>query len=909
MTPTALLLSALLATVGATPLAARNEYYGAAYGLAPPSLSRRDDSGESAWRYMGCYVESTSSRLLRGPSSRAADMTVNRCHSYCSGSRFAGLQNGDECWCGNALSPTEPGQQAGSKVDEAECGMPCTGDKGAKCGAPFRIALYESNLVPPEVVCSPVAPGTSTGGVAPELTHAGPDPILDATPTASPSLISIDREVLTASFSVEPLTHAGPDPILDATATASVPAPPAPTFPAPSAPTLPASGSSSDSASPGTSATVVDGVPWVSLGCVEGDVRVLTSFAVLDQPNLTTEQCLAIVGQKGYAYAALGLGHECYGGSSAAAYTQSSGCNYTCSDGKSCGGRWAVNIYKGAGTAGTNATAATAAGNGGAAPSALPSAPAVEHVNSNITLDAANGSGPNTTTVNTTAANMTAPVAPEVISGLTPPPASDKEHKVWAHFMVGFTYAYTAHNWDVDIAAAKAAGIDGFALNMGRDPWQPAQVRIAYDAAKRAGDFEMFLSFDMNSLQCTTKENATTLVEHVKAFAGDQAQAKWDGKVLVSTFAGQQCSFGRSNETKPEELVRRQDVNARALDATANATASVSASATASASASASAAPPPPPPPPVPDAWGVALVEPLKAAGVEIFFVPSLFLPPTQQASYSWLDGVFAWNSAWPGAANETTSTTDSEHLAALEPKGKLYVPALSPGFFAHYGPDSYDKNWIYKSDDWLYCSRWEALIALRARAPMLEIVTWNDFTESSYLAPYPNNASLDEHSPAWVEGMDHEPLQALTKFYSDAYKTGAYPEIEEDSLVLWSRPHPKDATARNDTVPRPKDADKADDALYAVVLAKAPAKVTIYSGKSEHSFDVPQGLSKIKIPSAPGTIGGFVERDGRKTTQYDSGGRFEYTDKPEEYNFNYYVGASSDPGQMIKSFAAVPPK
>lgn len=887
MTPTALFLSALLATASATPV----PYYGAAYGLAPPSLSKRDESGETAWRYVGCYVESTSSRLLRGSSFRASNMTVNSCHSFCSGSRHAGLQNGDECWCGDALSPTDPGTDAGSKVDEAECGMPCAGDKAVKCGAPFRIALYESNLVPPvEWHCGPVAPGTSASssvGVTPQLTHAGPDPVLDATPTAKPSLITLDREVLTASFSMEPLTHAGPDPVLDATATAS---------PAPPAPTLPASGSSSDSATPGTSATVVDGVPWVSLGCVEGEARVLTSLAVLDQPNLTTEQCLAIVGQKGYAYAALGFGHECYGGNTPATYTASKACNYTCSDGKSCGGRWAVDLYKGgeggasAGIAGTNATAA---GNGTA-----PSAP----------IPAISGHVNNTLHTNTTTANMTVPVQPEVISGLTPPPASDKEHKVWAHFMVGFTYAYTAHNWDVDIAAAKAAGIDGFALNMGRDPWQPAQVRMAYDAAKRAGDFEMFLSFDMNSLQCTTAENATTLVEHVKSFASDAAQAKWDGKVLVSTFAGQQCSFGRSNETKPEELVRRQDVNATALDATANATATVSAIASASASASA-APPPPPPPPPVPDAWGVAFVEPLKAAGVEIFFVPSLFLPPTQQASYSWLDGVFAWNSAWPGAANETTSTTDSEHLSALEPKNKLYVPALSPGFFAHYGPDSYDKNWIYKSDDWLYCSRWEALIALRAKAPMLEIVTWNDFTESSYLAPYPNNASLDEHSPAWVEGMDHEPLQALTKFYSDAYKTGAYPEIEEDSLVLWSRPHPKDATARNDTVPRPKNADKADDALYAVVLAKAPAKVTIYSGKSEHSFDVPQGLSKIRIPSAPGTIGGYVERDGRKTTQYDSGGRFEYTDKPEEYNFNYYVGASSDPGQMIKSFAAVPPK
>lgn len=895
MTPTALLLSALLASANASPLAQR-EYYGAAFGLTPP-LEKR---GESAWRYAGCYVES-STRLLRGPSTRASDMTVNKCHQFCSGRRYAGLENGDECWCGDVLAPTDPGTNAGTKVDDRECGIPCGGDKEVVCGAPWRLALYESNLFEPEPnLCQPLLPGTGNGTGAvvsidrEVLTHS-----FDATGTSAsasagtevPMLLthagpgSIDATLLnTASASAspsvtgspQPLTHTGPDPILDATsATPSAPA---------------ATGSSSDSAS-STSAILIDGTPWLTHGCVAAsDARVLSSFAVLDQPNMTAVACLSLVGRKGYRYAALGLGHECYGGNvPAAGYGGSDECSYTCSDGRRCGGKWAVDLYQIG--EGANASA-TAAGNGSMGPvasGAAGAAGAAGHVNNTLPPTSSTSASVNGAMANTT------PIAPEIISGLAPPPPSSKPHKVWAHFMVGFTYAYTSHNWDVDIAAAKAAGIDGFALNMGTDPWQPKQVRMAYDAAKRAGGFEMFLSFDMNSLQCTTAQNATTLVEHVKAFAKDEVQAKWEGRVLVSTFAGQQCSFGR-NETKPE--VGRRD----------NATVSASTSASASASASA-AATPPAPPPPVPDAWGPAFVDPLKASGIEIFFIPSLFLPPAQQASYAWLDGAFAWNSAWPGAANDTTSTTDSEYLAGLEPRGKLYVPALSPGFFAHYGPDSYDKNWIYKSDDWLYCSRWEALIALRARAPMLEIVTWNDFTESSYLAPYPNNASLDEHSPAWVEGMDHEPLQALTKFYSDAYKTGSYPEIEEDSLVLWSRPHPKDATARNDTVPRPKDADLADDALYAVVLAKAPARVTIYSGKNEHAFDVPQGLSKIRIPSAPGTIGGYVERNGVKTTQYDSGGRFEYTDKPEEYNFNFYVGASSDPGQMIKSFVAAPPK
>lgn len=682
---------------------------------------------------------------------------------------------------------------------------------------------------------------------------------------------------------------------------------------------------------------------WKSLGCVEDDsARDPPSFNVLDQ-NLTTAQCLAVAFRRGYSYAALRSGRDCYGGSAPSlGFRPSEGCDgdLTCLPGADCGVRWPVNLYmvktaqtvkttdtgasegpsatsersgpagatdvsghvtdksevgkRGLSISGTTSVTSDTAANttpvSSAVSSAVTSATTATNITTttepdtnittttdsgtNATTPTASGLDPTITANTTTNTNSTttdtnsttndtmhwqAPIQPQLVCGVHPPPPSDKQQKVWGHFMVGFTVAYKPENWDVDIAAAKAAGIDGFALNMGNDPWQHEQVRAGYDAAKRAGNFSMFLSMDLNEFPCSSAENATDLVNIVLSFAHDEAQAKWEGKVLVSTFAGQQCSFGHGNGTDP-----------------------------------------------APEAWGEAFVEPLREAGVEIFFVPSLFLSPWQQADYPWLDGTFAWNSAWPGAANATTGETDAEHLAALEPKGKLYVPALSPAFFAHYGPDSWDKNWVYRGDDWLYCTRWEALIALRDRAPMLEIVTWNDFTESTYIAPYPNGASLDPHSPAWVEGMDHEPFQALTKFYAEAYKTGHYPQVLEDSLVLWSRPHPKHAPASNDTVERPRDAHLADDALYAVVLAKAPASVVIYSGPSWHRFYVPAGLSKMKIQSAPGPIGGFVERDGWRTAGYDSRGKFEYTNHPERYNFNYFVGASAPPQQMAQHFAVI---
>jgi len=45
--------------------------------------------------------------------------------------------------------------------------------------------------------------------------------------------------------------------------------------------------------------------------------------------------------------------------------------------------------------------------------------------------------------------------------------------------MVGNTFPYKPQDWADDIALAHASGIDGFALNMGTDDWQPARVADA----------------------------------------------------------------------------------------------------------------------------------------------------------------------------------------------------------------------------------------------------------------------------------------------------------------------------------------------------------------------------------------------------------------------------------------------
>lgn len=104
----------------------------------------------------------------------------------------------------------------------------------------------------------------------------------------------------------------------------------------------------------------------------------------------------------------------------------------------------------------------------------------------------------------------------------------------------------------LDIALAASKGIDGFALNTGRDTWQSARVADAYTAAKNfttvtGTAFKLFMSFDMSSLPCTATGDAATLQTYIKTYNTHPNQLKYNNKTLISTFAGESCRFGQSS--------------------------------------------------------------------------------------------------------------------------------------------------------------------------------------------------------------------------------------------------------------------------------------------------------------------------------------------------------------------------
>ncbi|TCD69383.1 hypothetical protein EIP91_007730 [Steccherinum ochraceum] len=451
--------------------------------------------------------------------------------------------------------------------------------------------------------------------------------------------------------------------------------------------------------------------------------------------------------------------------------------------------------------------------------------------------------------------------------------ANHKPKIVVAHFMVGNTYPYTANEWRKDIQLASEHGFDGFALNVGKEDWQFDRVGDAFEAAEQLShtlkrEFTMFMSFDMASIPSASRSDISHIQRYVSAFARHPCCLQYEGGVVVSTFAGEGSFFGFGEGNLDE-------------------------------------------------AWGWVKQELRRSIGKEIHFIPSFFINPTRYPTLRCLDGYFHWNGGWPIHLTSTSPRrevrcprldSDAPHLYHL-PVGKTYMAAVSPWFFTHYGKDSWNKNWTYRGDDHLLVRRWEHLMSIRDQVDIVQVISWNDYGESHYLAP---PLGAQPNSESWVNSCPHDALLSLNAYFIHVFKRGRYPHevdsahttpqekelMTRDVIWMWARPHLREAVAREDDVGRPDGWDLTDDTFWVVALASNPCLLIVSSGSGSadphrRAYNlVTSGIHKFSHPmAANASMRAEMIRDGECVALCDPGATagFKISDRPETYNFNAF--------------------
>lgn len=403
---------------------------------------------------------------------------------------------------------------------------------------------------------------------------------------------------------------------------------------------------------------------------------------------------------------------------------------------------------------------------------------------------------------------------------------------VFCHYMLySFLYTDDVAGFTKEIQLAQAHGIDAFALNT--QVWDSDYQTRAdhlYDAADSL-NFKLFISADMNSNPPTslTLDNLTTMITR---YRNRSSQLYYQGKQFFSTFAGRTAVYSPYSD-------------------------SVS-------------------------TWRDGVIN---ATGGNVFFVP-FFESSGDQGDISYLlnlynstlDGLFAWEkSAWPYLtdANTPSDAVDVNYIQVCGAAGKVYMASMSPWFFNNV---SVKGNY---AGDGLWRTHWEQLITLKPA--LVEIVTWNDWAERSYVVSIPQGSSPSGSS--YDVGYTHLAyLDLANRYYIPWYKTGQAPAIDsasKEALYIFYYTQSKAGSQVNGS-------DALEDRLYVTVLLFEEANVTLSSGSQNASFlGLQAGLRNVSMMFEQGQQSASVFRNGVEILAI--AGALPISNAVSTYDFNVY--------------------
>ncbi|KAH9991267.1 hypothetical protein BJV77DRAFT_547602 [Russula vinacea] len=106
---------------------------------AVPTVQTTDLPGN--WQYSRCLAEPGANHVFPYQIIFPQNNTAENCLSQCStfGYPAAGMENGNECWCGDVADITNNG---GTTVAETNCTTACSGDASHLCGGAQTLQLY-----------------------------------------------------------------------------------------------------------------------------------------------------------------------------------------------------------------------------------------------------------------------------------------------------------------------------------------------------------------------------------------------------------------------------------------------------------------------------------------------------------------------------------------------------------------------------------------------------------------------------------------------------------------------------------------------------------------------------------------------------------------------------------------------
>lgn len=389
---------------------------------------------------------------------------------------------------------------------------------------------------------------------------------------------------------------------------------------------------------------------------------------------------------------------------------------------------------------------------------------------------------------------------------------------VFAHYMACCPFA--GHEASVnalrhEINLASRAGIDGFAINVGawlKEPYyQDISARL-FRAAQQS-TFKLFFSAD-----ASTGLSAPEVVDMVTRFSRDPAYLTNSGRPVLSTYGGTVT-------------------------------------------------------------WYQDILKGLQDRGLAVFFVPnshrpvqgksipgSLIETPDRAtidailADLTFSDGLFYF-----GAAGKYPAIADSIRLGAelTQARSKLYMAPVTPYY------RGLKQNFrVFETDGFLgMAEQWKA--AIESGSNWVEIVTWNDWGEASYVRPFEGHPTVPLWNNHWGLLTAHDAYLSLTEYYIKWFKGGHPPQITEDRIHVFYRP--QSSSGCEPILGRcPRGSSELRDDLHIVAEASRPVEIEVLMGSERRSFDANSGLHFFRMNLRSGPIS-LTIRSGDAMTRWEA--------------------------------------
>lgn len=262
-----------------------------------------------------------------------------------------------------------------------------------------------------------------------------------------------------------------------------------------------------------------------------------------------------------------------------------------------------------------------------------------------------------------------------------------------------------------------------------------------------------------------------------------------------------------------------------------------------------------------------ALFDGLAARGARVSFV-AVFLNSANANDYFDLaDVVSVWGGNYPAAVDGLDRLASESRRAGKRWMAPVWPQDLRPkgGWYAE------------ASNSLLFRKGWQA--AIDRHADCVQLITWNDYSESSEIRP--------------SSGIQFS-FYDLAAYYIAWFKSGMQPRISRDVLYYFHRSQPARGPNLGTAQPHPYVLRYGERVLGDIELLgflTAPGHLEIEIAGQISGFDAPAGMTSIRVPITDGTPIFGLKRNGIEVIRFKSAFTIE---SAASYQDLLYKGGSS---------------